>query len=206
MVTVEIAEEYETAISRPKRILVAEDEHLVATDLAMNLRELGYTVVGPVADGDAAIELAKATLPDLAVLDIRMPKRDGLAAASKIFSELTIPVIILSAHSDDQYIKVAQRVGVFGYLVKPATGGQLRATIDTAWSRFCASADERRINEVLRRKLEDRHIIERAKWILVQRKGLSESDAMHTLQKHARATRRKIVEVSQQLLDANELI
>jgi response regulator NasT len=192
--------------SRPVRILVAEDEHLVASDLSMQLKDAGYQVVGPAPDGEAAVELARAAHPDLALMDIRMPRRDGLSAAEQIFADLGIPTVILSAYSDEEYVKLAQRAGVFGYLVKPATGGQLRACIDVAWGRFIETRSSKKETDDLKRKLEERRIVERAKWVLVQRKGLSEAEAMHTLQRHARSSRRKIVEVAQQLLDANELI
>ncbi|MCC6323159.1 MAG: response regulator [Phycisphaerales bacterium] len=192
--------------AHPSRILVAEDEHLVATDLVMHLRDAGYKVVGPAPDGEAALEFARSADPDLALLDVRMPKRDGLSIAGEIYEELGIPAIILSAFSDDEYVRMAQQAGVFGYLVKPATGGQLRACIEVAWGAYVRACQSSKVNADLRRKLEERRIVERAKWILVQRKGLSEADAMHALQRHARSTRRKIVEVAQQLLDANELI
>lgn len=194
------------SVQHPVRILVAEDEHLVATDLAMNLRESGYKVIGPAPDGETAMELARSGNPDLALLDVRMPKRDGLSIAGEMYKELGIPAVILSAYSDEEYVRLAQNAGVFGYLVKPAAAAQLRACIEVAWGSYQRALRAEKDNEDLRRKLEERRVVERAKWILVQRKGMTESDAMHALQRHARSTRRKIVEVAQQLLDANELI
>lgn len=193
-------------LDRPRRVLVADDEHLVATDLAMTLGELGYSVLGPAVDGEAAVELAQITHPDLALLDIRMPKRDGLSAANQIYHDLGVPVIILSAYSDSTAIAAAQNAGVFGYLVKPASANQLRAAIDVAWGRFVDSLRDQDEIAALERKLEDRRVIERAKWILVQRKQMNEEEAMRILQRQARQSRKKMAEVAQLLIDANELL
>jgi response regulator NasT len=193
-------------LDRPRRVLVADDEHLVATDLAMTLGELGYLVLGPAVDGEAAVDLAQITHPDLALLDIRMPKRDGLTAASQIYHDLGVPVIILSAYSDSTAVAAAQEAGVFGYLVKPASANQLRAAIDVAWGRFVDSLRDQEEIAALERKIEDRRIIERAKWILVQRRQLTEEEAMRTLQRQARQSRKKMAEVAQLLIDASELL
>lgn len=193
-------------LDRPRRILIADDEHLVATDLAMTLTELGYAVVGPAVDGDAAVEQARLSHPDLALLDIHMPKCDGLSAARAIFEDLGIPVIILSAYSDQEFIAGAQEAGVFGYLIKPASANQLRAAIDVAWGRFVESLHDQDEIAALERKLAERRIIERAKWILVERRQMNEQEAMRTLQRQARQSRKKMAEVAQQLIDASELL
>ena len=100
----------------------------------------------------------------------------------------------------------AQDAGVFGYLVKPASANQLRAAIDVAWGRFVDSLRDQEEIAALERKIEDRRIIERAKWILVQRKQVTEEKAMRTLQRQARQTRKKMAEVAQLLIDANDLL
>jgi response regulator NasT len=196
----------DTMLPRPKRILVADDEHLIATDLAMTLSELGYVVVGPATDGQAAIELAQFAGPDLALLDIQMPQCDGLTAAKRIREDLNIPVVVLSAYSDHEYVETAKSAGVFGYLVKPATPSQLRVAIDVAWARYCRELMAVDAVAELQQKLEDRRIVERAKWILVQRKQISEDEAQRTLQRQARQTRRRIVDIAQQIVDASELL
>lgn len=185
----------------PEHVLVADDEHLVARGLATNLADLGYTVVGPASDGEEAIELCRSVRPDLAILDIRMPRRDGLSAGEIIFAQLGVPVIIVSAYSDPEYLTGASRIGVFGYLLKPVSQDQLRTTIGVAWGRFVKhhSQDDEIIN--LRTRLEQRKTIEQAKWILVKRKNISEPEAMRLLQKQARNNRRHLAEVAQSLLE-----
>jgi response regulator NasT len=185
---------------RLSRILVAEDEHLVAADLTARLADMGFTVVGPVTDGEAAAAAARAALPDLALLDIRMPKRSGLEVAKEIFSELLIPVVLLSAYSDAASVADASAAGVFGYVVKPASNDQLRVAIDVAWSRFLDLRNQRTHGDDLARRLEERKLVEQAKWILVSSKGLSEPDAMKHLQKAARDSRRKLTEVAKEII------
>lgn len=191
---------------RPRRILVADDEHLIATDLVVTLGELGYVVLGPVTDGRAAIELAQVAGPDMALLDIRMPHCDGLTAARRIREDFNIPSVVLSAYSDEEYVQTAQSAGVFGYLVKPATRCQLRAAIDVAWARYRRELGVLDAAAALERKLEERRVVERAKWILVQRRQISEDEAQRTLQRQARQTRRRLVEIAQQVVDASELL
>lgn len=192
--------------THPRRILVADDEHLVALELARLLRDGGYTVIGPFGDGEAAVASNGAGLPDLAVLDIRMPRMDGLAAAKQLLSKHGVPTVIVSAHSDPALVDQAQESGVFGYVVKPFTDAQLRAAIEVAWARFEEARAAKKRAEDLQRRLDERRVIEQAKWILVDRKAITEHDAMQSLQRHARSTRRKIIEVAQQVIDANELM
>lgn len=191
---------------QPSRILVADDEFLVAAQVTHDLATLGFVTVGPAVDGENALAIARSTMPDLALLDVQMPKRDGIAVAREIFAELGIPVIIISAYSDPQTVDSARDSGVFGYLVKPASIDQLRAAIQVAWKRFCDMARLADENDSLRKRLEERRVIEKAKWILVSRRGVTEPDAMTLLQKKARDTRRPLVEVAQGVIDAEELM
>jgi len=185
----------------PSTILIADDEHLVATGLASALRELGFDVCGPVADGDKAIALCQKEQPDLALLDIRMPRMDGLSAANVIYPQLGIPVIIVSAYSDQEYVQSGGRVGVFGYLLKPVTKEQLRAGIAIAWGRFRRTAEQDAEIMSLKKRLENRKVIEEAKWIIVSRTGISEPDAMRLLQRQARNNRRPLIDVARDVIE-----
>jgi response regulator NasT len=189
----------------PARLLVADDEHLVASGVAVNLRELGYDVVGPAVDGDEAVALCRRHSPDMALLDIRMPKKDGLAAADIIFRSMGIPVMIFSAFSDPEYVTSGNRVGVFGYLLKPVTPDQMRVGISVAWGRFLDSMNQSNQISSLKDRLEQRKIIEQAKWIVVKRKGIDESEAMKLLQTQARNNRRTLVDVARTVLENQDL-
>lgn len=189
----------------PTRLLVADDEHLVASGVAVNLRELGYEVIGPASDGEEAIEFCRLHRPDMALLDIRMPKKDGLAAAETIFRRMGIPVMIFSAYSDPEYVTSGNRIGVFGYLLKPVTQDQMRVGISVAWGRYLDYMNQNAEIVTLRERLEHRKIIEQAKWIIVKRKGIDESEAMRLLQKQARNNRRTLVDVARSVLENENL-
>jgi two-component system, response regulator PdtaR len=191
--------------AHPRKLLIADDEHLVTSGLAANLEELGYTVAGPATDGDEAIELCRTEHPDMALLDIRMSKKDGLAAGEVIFQRMGIPVIIFSAYSDPEYVDAGNRVGVFGYMLKPVTQDQLRVGISIAWGRFLDYASQNTEIHSLKERLEHRKIIEQAKWIIVKRKGVSEPEAMKTLQTQARNNRRTLVDVARSVLENESL-
>lgn len=190
----------------PKRLLVADDEHLVALGMKTNLEELGYEVLGPVGDGQAAIELCESLKPDMALLDIQMPGLDGITAAARIYQELHIPVVIFSAYSDQEYVESGSDAGVFGYILKPVTRDQLRVGIDIAWNRFLDSSEQIQEIDSLKERLEQRKIIEQAKWILVKRKGIEEPEAMKLLQKQARNNRKTLIEVANAVVESDSLL
>ncbi len=188
------------------RIMVADDEHLVATDISLTLGELGYVVVGPVGDGEAAVQLARTALPDMALLDIRMPKGDGISTAKRILTELGIPSVILSAYSDPPQVEEASHAGVFGYIVKPAEPDQLRVSINVALARYHEHVEATAETSDLRKRLEQRRVIEQAKWILVSKKGMTEPDAMKALQKAARDSRRQLLDVATSVIEVGSLM
>ena len=117
-----------------------------------------------------------------------------------------IPVIMVSAYSDPDYIATSQRIGVFGYLLKPVTGDQLRIGIEIAWSRFLKHLDLTNQVDNLHDRLEQRKVIEQAKWIVVKRKDVPEPEAMRMLQKQARNGRKPIIEVAQAIIDSESLL
>ncbi len=190
---------------QPSRVLVADDEHLVATGLANDLRSIGFDVVAVVNDGDAAIDEARKLRPDLAILDIEMHEVSGLDAGAIIFCELGIPVIIVSSFTDPGYIDTASRFGAFGYLLKPVGAQQLRTTISVAWSRFRQLHSQNGEINSLRKRLDERKIIEQAKWIIVKRKGLSEPEAMKLLQRQARNNRKNLADVARSVIEHEDM-
>lgn len=186
---------------RLARVLVADDEHSVAAGISSSLTGLGYTVVGTAGDGLEAIEMCRRDPPDLALLDVRMPNCDGLEAAAVLFRELHIPVVILSAYSDPEYISAAAQAGVFGFLLKPASQDQIRVCLEIAWGTFQAHLRQDEAINALKRRLEDRKTIEQAKWLVVKHKQVSEPEAMKLLQKQARDTRRPLVDIARSILE-----
>ncbi len=190
----------------PERVLVADDELLVAQGVVNVLQSLGYEVVGPCKNGEEAIQSCRDDQPDMALLDIKMPVMNGIQAAHIIFHELDIPVVILTAYSDDTYLRNSTAAGVFGFLLKPASKEQICAGLSIAWQRFLDHIEQRSQIVDLKQRLEDRKLIEQAKWIIVQRRSVSEPDAMKLLQKQSRNSRKSIAGVARAVIDSDGLL
>lgn len=181
----------------PTRVVIAEDEAIIRLDLKETLEEEGYEVVGETGRGDEAVQLVKDLAPDLAILDIKMPGMDGLSAAREISAERKSAVLILTAFSQRDLIEQARDAGALAYLVKPFQKSELIPAVEVALGRFRemqALADQ---NTTLEEQLETRKVVDRAKGILMDEHGMSESDAFSWIQKRAmqeRATMRSVAE------------
>ncbi|NMM90601.1 response regulator [Rhodococcus sp. SRB_17] len=184
--------------SAPRRVVVAEDEALIRMDLVEMLREEGYDVVGEAGDGQVAVELAEALRPDLVIMDVKMPRRDGIDAASEIAAKRIAPVVILTAFSQRELVERARDAGAMAYLVKPFSITDLVPAVELAVSRFReVAALEREIAD-LSDRLEARKIIERAKSVLMVRQALTEPEAFKWIQRAAmdrRSTMKAVAEV-----------
>lgn len=181
------------------RILIAEDETLIRMDLSEMLKEAGYEVVGEATDGLEAIELAKQLKPDLAILDVKMPKLDGISAASEIIS--ICPTLMLTAFSQRELVERARDAGVMGYVVKPFTIADLIPAIEIAFSRFIELSKLRDEISDLSERLETRKLLDRAKGVLMQTLNLSEVQAYHWIQKTAMDQRISMKELALGILD-----
>ncbi len=170
---------------RARRVVIAEDEALIRLDLAEMLGEEGYDVVGQAGDGRAAVELAEQHRPDLVVLDVKMPRLDGIAAAQRIADQRIAPVVILTAFSQRDLVERARDAGAMAYVVKPFGKHDLMPAIEMAVSRF----GELQLLEAevadLTERLETRKAVDRAKAVLQKQLDLSEPDAFRWIQKTA---------------------
>jgi len=193
-------------MSESLRVLIADDEALHNLALTSQLETLGHQVIATASNGREAVELARQTKPDLAFLDIRMPTMTGPEAAHEIASERAIPLIILSAYSDARTVDEAIRAPVFHYLVKPVDPDDLAPAIAVAKARFEEWLDARRQKEMLEMRLEERKIIERAKGLLMDSRGLSEKEAYRFLQKTSQDKNTPMVELARKLLLAAPLL
>lgn len=166
-------------------MLIAEDEALIRMDLAEMLAEEGYDVVAQAADGEEAVRLAQECRPDLVMMDVQMPKLDGIAAASLIAADRIAPVVMLTAFSQRELVDRAREAGAMAYLVKPFNQSDLVPAIEIALSRFAEIRQlESEIGD-LTEQLAARKVIERAKAVLIASLGLSEPDAFRWIQKTA---------------------
>jgi two-component system, response regulator PdtaR len=184
------------------RVLVAEDEALIRLDLVEMLAEEGYVVVGEAADGEQAVEQAETLRPDLVIMDVKMPKMDGIDAASIIAERRIAPVLILTAFSQRDLVQRARDAGAMAYLVKPFGRKDLMPAVELAVSRFRElTALE---NEVagLTDRLETRKTVERAKGLLMTRHGLTEPEAFRWIQRSAMDRRTTMKAVAQAVLES----
>ena len=179
------------------RVLIAEDEALIRLDLAEMLREEGYDVVGEAGDGQEAVELAEQLRPDLVIMDVKMPRRDGIDAAAEIAAKRIAPIVVLTAFSQRELVEKARDAGAMAYLVKPFSISDLIPAIEVAVSRFAEVTELEREVADLSDRLETRKLVERAKSLLQARNALSEAEAFRWIQKASmdrRLTMRQVAE------------
>ncbi|MFI9386764.1 ANTAR domain-containing response regulator [Kutzneria sp. NPDC052558] len=196
------AAEAQTQATAPqRRVLVAEDEALIRLDLVEMLREEGYQVVGEAGDGEEAVRLAGELRPDLVILDVKMPKMDGIEAASVIAKERIAPVVILTAFSQRDLVERARDAGAMAYLVKPFAKRDLVPAVELAMSRF--SELQALENEVasLTDRLETRKVIERAKGLLMSAQNMTEPEAFRWIQRTAMDRRTTMKAVAEAVVD-----
>ncbi|MGC0341553.1 ANTAR domain-containing response regulator [Streptomyces sp. SLBN-8D4] len=187
------------------RVVIAEDEALIRLDLKEMLEEEGYSVVGEAGDGEQAVELAREHKPDLVILDVKMPKLDGISAAEKIAEERIAPVLMLTAFSQRDLVERARDAGAMAYLVKPFSKSDVVPAIEMAVSRFTELRELE--NEVadLSQRLETRKLVDRAKSILQTSYGLTEPAAFRWIQKTSMDRRMSMQQVAEAVIqDADE--
>jgi two-component system, response regulator PdtaR len=183
------------------RVLVVEDEALIRLDLVEMLTEEGYVVAGEAGDGEAAITMARQLRPDLVIMDVKMPKVDGIAAAATIVEERIAPVVMLTAFSQRELIEQARDAGAMAYLVKPFARHELVPAIELAVSRF---AERRALEDevaTLTDRLETRKIVDRAKGLLMTRQEMTEPEAFRWIQRTAMDRRTTMKAVAQAVVD-----
>ena len=182
------------------RILIAEDETIIRLDLKEILERAGFEVCAEARDGEEAVELALSEQPDLAILDVKMPRMDGIDAARRILGERPIPIVILTAYGQDELVSRAVEAGVFGYLVKPFRETDLLPAIHAARARHAELQELREEAESLAEALATRKLVERAKGLLMAREGLSEEDAFARLRRASQVSGRPMRVVAEALI------
>lgn len=186
--------------ARP-RVVVAEDEALIRLDLVELLTDEGYDVIGEAGDGEEALRLARELEPDLVVMDVKMPKMDGITAASTIAEERIAPVVMLTAFSQRELVDRARQAGAMAYVVKPFDASDVVPAIELAMARY---AEIRAVeNEVadLEERLASRKAVDQAKGLLQEGLGLTEAEAFRWIQKTAMDLRKSMREVAEGVID-----
>jgi two-component system, response regulator PdtaR len=182
------------------RVLIAEDETIIRLDLRGLLEGAGHEVCAEARDGAEAVELARSEQPDVALLDVKMPRLDGIEAARQILEERPIPIVMLTAYGQDELVSRAVEAGVFGYLVKPFRETDLLPAIQTARARHDELVALREEADSLAEALAARKSIERAKGLLMEKEGLSEPDAFARLRRASQLSGRPLKVVAEALI------
>lgn len=184
----------------PLKIVIADDESIIRMDLRELLEDAGHKVVGEAANGEKAVDLARKYKPDLVILDIKMPKMDGIAAAKIIDDEKIAPVLLLTAFSQPEIVEQATESGVLAYLVKPVQEANLFPAMEVAMSRW--QEIQQLEDELLKIKgtLESRKTLDRAKGILMDAYNITESEAFRRIQKYAMSKRKTVREVAEAII------
>jgi AmiR/NasT family two-component response regulator len=186
------------------RVIIADDESIIRMDLREMLTNLDYLVVGEVGDGRSAVNLARELKPDVVIMDIKMPDMDGIEAARILTEEHIAPVILLTAYSQKDLVERAKVAGVVGYMVKPFREADLGPAVEVALARFKEFETLHKEVDDLQLALETRKLVDRAKGILMDSQGLTESDAFRKIQKMSMNTRKPMKEVAEAIILAHQ--
>jgi two-component system, response regulator PdtaR len=184
----------------PIRILIADDESIIRMNLREMLTQHGYEVIAEASNGATAIDLARKLQPDLVIMDIKMPGIDGVQAAAELISDRVAPVVLLTAYSERSLIGQAKEAGVSGYLVKPVRDTELTPVIELALARYAQFQDLEQKVADLQDALETRKLVEKAKGVLMEVHGLSESDAFNRMRKTSMDHRKSLRDVAEAIL------
>jgi len=189
------------------RVLLAEDDPVIALGLSERLRSLGHEPLGPAGDGDEAVELARQSQADLYLFDIEMPKLDGLQAAEQLAAEgLRRPVVVITGVDDPSLIERSIASGVSAYLAKPIDTRELQAALQLAAARHAEfQALEAEVDRA-QQALEDRKLVERAKGLLMSALDISEQDAFRRLQVTARERNLRLADVASRIVEQQQLL
>lgn len=182
------------------KLVIADNESIIRMDLKELLEEAGHEIVGEAIDGYKAVELTRKYHPDLVIMDIKMPEMDGIAAAKVISNEKLAPVLLLTAFSQPEIVERAKDSGVLAYLVKPVKESNLFPAMEIALSRFQEMQQLESELDNIKNSLEMRKTLDRAKGILMDAYGLTESEAYRRIQQYSMAKRKSIKEVAESII------
>ena len=184
------------------RVLIADDDPIIRLDLKQMLENLGFDVVAEAEDGQVAIDLARSVLPDVCVLDVKMPVVDGIAVAITLTEGGIAPAVLLTAYSDAELISRAKEAGVFGYLTKPFKPSDLAPAIEVARARFEQNQQSTKEVATLTARLEARKAVEKAKGILMTKESINEAEAYRRIQQQSMNQRLSMKEVADAIVIA----
>lgn len=188
-------------INKKLRIFIAEDEAIILRNFMDKVKKMGHEVAGTALNGADAVERITEAIPDLVLVDINMPGKDGLTVVREACAPAQIPAIVITGHYSEELMERANQDCVFAYLMKPVDQKQLEAAINIAWNKYEQYLDTCAEAKQLREKLANRVIIERAKGFLMDSFGLKEGEAMKHLQKMSKDKNKKLVNIAKEIVE-----
>ena len=196
-----MAHEAESSSEAGARVLVVEDESLIRLDIVEALEDAGYDVVGEADNGDDAVQLADELEPDLIVMDVKMPGKDGITAATEIMEKRRVAVVMLTAFSQRDLVERARDAGAMAYVVKPFTPADLIPAVEIAVSRNEEMLALESEVSSLAEQFETRKRVDRAKGLLESHMGLTEPEAFRWIQKTSMDRRLTMREVADAVIE-----
>ncbi|AJK88465.1 response regulator [Lysinibacillus fusiformis] len=183
-----------------RKVMIVEDESLIAIDLKFMLEDNGYEVVAQANNGETAIELAFLHKPQLILMDIKMPKLDGLKASKIIEQQLGIPVLFISAYSEKELLLYMKQDNILGYVMKPFSEKNVLPVLEVAFHQI--DKFNRLNGEILHKQtqLDKRKVIERAKGLLMQAENISEDEAYRKIRNESMQTQQEMVHIAEQII------
>lgn len=186
---------------RSRRVVVAEDEALIRLDIVETLREAGFDVVGEAGDGEQAVALVQELEPDVVVMDVKMPKMNGITAAEQIMANRSAAVVMLTAFSQTELVERARDAGAMAYVVKPFSPANLLPAVELALSRHQELLSLEAEVADLAEQFETRKRVDRAKGLLMSKMGLTEPESFRWIQKTSMDRRLTMREVADAVID-----
>lgn len=183
-----------------RSVLICDDEQVFRKSLAAMLKDLGFDEIHESADGEAAVTAALVKIPDIIIMDVSMPKKDGISAAQEIRRRLKVPIIFLTACHDPEVVKEALKAGIAAFLIKPVRADELWPAIELAFAHNDELENLKEQVEDLKETIENRKVIEKAKGVLMKNYALTEPEAFRRMQKLAMDKRKSLVQIAEAIL------
>lgn len=183
-----------------RKVLICDDEPIIRMSLKNKLKELGFDEILEGSDGEEAVSLALQHVPDIAILDIAMPRKDGVTAAREIRKRLKIPIIFLTAAYDPETVRKAKEAGIAAFMTKPLREQDLWPAIELAFAHSEEVEQLKEQVEDLKETLESRKIVEKAKGVLMRKQGMTEAEAFRKMQKLAMDKRKSMRQIAEAIL------
>lgn len=193
-------------IEEAGRVLIADDSAEIRKYLSSQLEVMGFNVVAAATTGEEAVALYDEFKPDLVIMDIKMPKMDGIEAAKIITGRIPVPIVLITGHSSGPLVDRAIESGVFAYIMKPITKKDLLPAVKLAFARFNEFKALKTEVGNLKDTIETRKLVERAKGILMKRLSVSEDDAFKLLQSQSQKENKKLKDIAETVITASKLI